>query len=106
MHNLVYFIGRLTQNPELVRKEDGKRILNIHIAVQRTYKNEDGIYETDFIPIELENHIAEKTVEYCKKGDLVGLKGRLETRNDDGSLVVVVDKISFLATGYTEGEDE
>lgn len=90
MHNMVYLIGRL--NNELVMKGD---TVEIELAVQRAFKNDDGIYETDFIPVKLSGQIALNTIEYIKKGDLVGIKGRIEM-ND--TLKVVCDKISFLAS--------
>ena len=104
MHNLVYLIGRLTEEPEVKELEDGKKSLAINLAVQRSYKNEDGIYETDFIRCVLWNAIATSTQEYCKRGDLVGIKGRLQNRKYevDGEVKyiteVIVDKLSFLAS--------
>ena len=49
MHNLVYLIGRLCEDPVTKEYEDGKSMLTINLAVQRSFKNENGIYETDFI---------------------------------------------------------
>ena len=105
MHNLVYCIGRLVDTPVLENIE-GKEICKLVLAVQRPYKNEDGIYETDFIDLVLYNSIAKHTTEYCKKGDLVGIKGMLQTKNiynEDNTIAkkimeVVVEKISFLAS--------
>ncbi len=105
MHNLVYCIGRLTNDPVLENIE-GKEKLNLTLAVPRSYKNDEGIYDTDFIDLVLYNAIAKHTNEYCKKGDLVGIKGTLQTNNiynEDGSITkkvmeVVVEKISFLTS--------
>lgn len=104
MHNLVYLIGRLTEDPKMREFEEGKSMLTINLAVQRSFKNENGIYETDFIRCILWNGVASRTSEYCKKGDLVGVKGRLQTRsyNSDEETKyiteVIVDKVSFLAS--------
>ena len=81
MMNQTCIIGRLVRDPETKELEDGKRVSNITVAVQRSYKNENGEYEADFIDCTLWNGIADKTTEYCKKGDLVGIKGRLQTNN-------------------------
>lgn len=112
MHNLVYLIGRLCDDPVIKQYEDGKSMLTINLAVQRSYKNENGIYETDFIRCILWNGIAAHTSEYCKKGDLVGVKGRIQTRsyeadNKDKKFIteVIVDKVSFLAS-KRDSEDE
>lgn len=106
MHNLVYLIGRIVEDPQINKNENGVDVCNLQLAVQRAFKNEDGIYETDFIDCVLWSAIATHTIEYCKKGDLVGVKGRLQNtiiKNEDGKIVktitqVIVDKISFLCS--------
>lgn len=105
MHNVVYLIGRLTEDPSLKNFGEEKDMLTINLAVQRSYKNENGLYETDFIRCILWNGIAKNTSEYCHKGDLVGVKGRLQTRKylneqEEEKYIteVVVDKVSFLAS--------
>ena len=105
MLNQVVLVGRLTKEVELKEMEDGKKLANITIAIPRSYKNVDGEYESDFIDCVLWNGIAENTSEYCKKGDIVGVKGRLQTSNyekEDGSKVfkldVVAEKVTFLSS--------
>ncbi len=105
MHNLIYLIGRLTDEPTIKNVGDDKSMTSINLAVQRSLKNEDGIYEADFIRCILWNNIAVNTCEYCHKGDLVGIKGRLQTRsyedeNKETKYIteVIVEKISFLAS--------
>ena len=86
-------------------------MLTNNLALQRSFKNEDGIYEVDYIRCVLWNAIATNTSEYCKKGDLVGVKGRLQTRkyeeNNETKYIteVVVDKVSFLASKKETKED-
>lgn len=89
MTNQIFLVGRLTKQPTMEEKGT-----TITLAVPRSFKNMQGEYETDFIPVLLWNNIAQQTCEYCKKGDLVGVRGRLEA-NDN--LIVVADKISFLS---------
>ncbi len=104
MHNIVYLIGRLVSDPELKKTDKEKDYSTITLAVQRSFKNSDGIYETDFIKCILWNGIAQNTHEYCKKGDLVGIKGRIQVRsyeeNNETKYIteIIVDKISFLAS--------
>lgn len=93
MHNMAYLIGRIT-NEEIKVKKDGTSIINI--VVQRPYKDENGIYGTDFIDVLLTGSIATNVKEYCKKGDLVGVKGRLTTKKNN--IIIIADKISFLAS--------
>ncbi len=98
MNNTSMLIGRLVSDPEINETENGKKVCNITLAVQRAYKNADGIYETDFIPVVLWTGIAEKTTEYCRKGDIMAVKGRLERLSGE-ELKIVADKVSFLSNG-------
>ena len=105
MLNQVVLVGRLTSDLEAKELEDGKKVTNMTLAIPRSFKNADGEYETDFVECTLWNNIAENTAEYCKKGDIVGVKGRLQTSNyekEDGSKVfkldVVAEKVTFLSS--------
>ena len=95
LNNLV-LVGRLVSDPEINETEKGK-VTDITLAVPRSYKNEEGEYETDFIPVRLWNSIGETTAEYCKKGDLIGVKGRL-ARLSGEDLKVVAEKVTFLSS--------
>ena len=81
MLNQIVIVGRLTGTPEVVKSEEGKERSQITLAVPRSYKNADGEYDTDFVDCILWGGVAENTAEYCKKGDIVGVKGRIQTNN-------------------------
>ena len=104
MLNQVVMVGRLTKDPEVIEIENGKKVSNIAIAVPRNFKNEKGEYETDFIEVTMWNGIAENTAEYCHKGDIVGVKGRIQVDNyeKDGerktSQRVIAEKLTFLSS--------
>ena len=97
MSNSVILIGRITSTPEVQDSIDNKSYCFINVAVNRSYKNSEGVYETDFIPVRLEGSIATNTAEYCKQGDLVGVKGTLR-QTIDGRLQVYAERITFLAS--------
>ena len=103
MLNQVVIAGRLVGDPVLEEKEERKSAV-ITVAVPRSYKNVDGTYDTDFIRCILWNGIAESTAEYCKKGDIVGVKGRIQTIVDDGKNImeVIAEKVSFLSSRKVE----
>lgn len=103
MLNQVIIVGRLVAKPIVVENENGKKVCAITLAVPRSYKNDEGEYDTDFIKCILWNDIAEKTVEYCDKGDLVGVKGRLQCLSGN-ELKVVAEKISFLSNNKNKEE--
>ncbi|MBR2138029.1 MAG: single-stranded DNA-binding protein [Bacilli bacterium] len=108
MLNQLVVVGRLVSDPEIIVGENNKKRTYITVAVPRSYKNIDGNYETDFIRCTLWNGIAESTCEYCKKGDVVGVKGRVQTSTyeKDGekkyTFDVVAEKISFLSSKKTD----
>lgn len=108
MNNLVSLVGRLVSTPELKETEEGKKFTYITLAVPRSFKNEEGFYETDFIDCILWHEIAESTAEYCRRGDLIGIRGRIQTTDierDDfkyKKTEIVTEKVSFLATGKSE----
>lgn len=86
MLNQVVVVGRIysMENGELV------------MAIPRTYKNENGEYDTDYIEVRLSDAIEKNVSTYCEKGDLVGVKGRLESGINKMS--VVADKVTFLSS--------
>ena len=101
MTNSVVLVGRITQDLTIQETENSKRTFLI-LAVPREFKNSEGDYDTDFIKCTLWNGVAINTKEYCKKGDVIGIKGRLQSGQyeKDGETVytmeVIVDKVTFL----------
>ena len=111
MLNQVVIVGRLVAKPIVVENENGKKVCAITLAVPRSFKNDEGIYDTDFIKCILWNSVAENTAEYCEKGDLIGVKGRLETsvyEKENGEkyriISVIAEKVTFLATNKNKEE--
>ena len=104
MLNQVVLVGRLTNDVEIKELEDGKKVCNLTLAVSRSVKNDDGEYETDFINCTLWNGIASSVTEYCKKGDILGVKGRLQTDkiDDKYELNLVAEKVTFLSSKKPE----
>ena len=113
MHNLVYLIGRLTEDPKVKKYGDDKDYATINLAVQRNYKNEDGIYETDFFRCVLWNGLASSTKEYCHRGDILGIKGRIQNRSyvDENNTTkylteIIAEKVSFVTTKSKKTKEE
>lgn len=104
MLNQVFLVGRLTGDVTVKELEGDKKVAYITVAVQRAYKNEEGIYETDLIPCVLWDMIAENTAKYCRKGDLVGVKGRLQS--GDNGIELVTDKITFLSSSNVKDKED
>lgn len=108
MLNQVVLVGRIVRNPELRETESNEKVTNITVAVPRAFKNVNGEYETDFVPCIVWRGVAENVVEYCKKGDLVGVKGRIQSRVIEKEeekryvIEVIAEKITFLSSKRTE----
>lgn len=105
MLNNVILVGRLTADPEVVEIEGNKKVTTVILAVNRNFKNTDGLYDTDFIRCILWNSVAATTTEYCHVGDVIGVKGRLQTSKyeDENNKVhyimdVVAERVTFLST--------
>lgn len=113
MLNQVVLVGRLSENPVINKVEGGKQVMTVNLAVPRSFKNSEGIYETDFIRCVLWNGIAENTAEYCHKGDIVGIKGRLQMNSyvdkeekKQNYSEVIAEKVTFLSSKKEEKADE
>ena len=97
MLNQVILVGRLAHNPELQFTETGKKRSIVTLAVPRNFKNTNGEYDTDFLDCVLWTGIAENTAEYCKTGDIIGVKGRLQTRMIDNADGTKHKKVEMIA---------
>ena len=102
MINRVVLTGRLTRDLELRRTQSGTSVVSFTLAVDRNFRRE-GQPEADFINCVAWNRQAETMAQYLHRGSLIGVDGRLQTRNyenQQGQRVyvteVVVDNFTFL----------
>ena len=108
MLNQIVLVGRLTRDITVNKSDSGCKIATISLAIPRSFKNSEGVYETDFIDCVAFDNIAENTCEYCSKGDIVGVKGRVQSRTiEEGDkketvLQVICEKVTFLSSRSTE----
>lgn len=80
MLNQIVLVGRLTKDVQVNKSEKGKQVASLVLAIPRSFKNMNGTYDTDFIECTLFDNIAQNTAEYCHKGDILGVKGRVQSR--------------------------
>lgn len=99
MLNQTVLVGRITKDVEIKKIEDEEYAI-LNLAIPRSFKNSEGNYDTDFIDVSIFNNMAQNIKEYCKVGDLVGVKGRLESKED--KLTLVGEKVTFLSSGKGE----
>lgn len=103
MLNRVVLVGRLTRDPELRYTASGVAVANFTVAVNRPFTNQQGDREADFINCVVWRRPAENLANYMKKGSMIGVDGRIQTRSyegQDGRMVyvteVVADSVQFL----------
>ena len=111
MMNNAVIVGRIVKDLELHETENGYKVAELTLAVPRSFKNMDGQYDTDFIPCKLWSIVAENTAEYCKKGDLVAIKGRLQSVTYEENefkhtgIELIAERVSFLSTKKPEADE-
>ncbi|MDY5412461.1 MAG: single-stranded DNA-binding protein [Limosilactobacillus mucosae] len=103
MINNVSLTGRITKDLEKHETGKGTSVVNFSLAVDRRRKNANGDREADFISIQAWGLTADLLSKYCGKGSLIGVEGRIQTRNyenNQGQRVyvteVVAENITFL----------
>ena len=121
MINNVVLVGRLTKDLELRYTTSNKAAVNFTLAVNRNFKNKRGELQADFIGCTAYGKQAENMARFLNKGSLIGIEGRISTRNyqgKDGKTVyiteVIADKVNFLESkkqgnnnqqGYSEASN-
>ena len=105
MLNNIILVGRLVAKPEMREYEDGTQVCNIRLAVMRPFRNQNtGEFDTDFIPITLWYGTAAITEQYCDKGDVIGIKGRIaeKVKEQNGinihSLEIIGERVVFISS--------
>lgn len=101
--NRTILVGRLTKDPELRYTPSGVAVATFTLAVNRTFTNQSGEREADFINCVVWRKQAENVANFLKKGSLAGIDGRIQTRSfegQDGKRVyvteVVAESVQFL----------
>ena len=97
MINNVVLVGRTTKDPELRYTPQNQAVATFSLAVNRQFKNAKGEREADFINCVIWRQQAENLVNWAKKGALIGITGRIQTRsyeNQQGQRVYVTEVVA------------
>ncbi len=101
LNNLV-LVGRVCNDLKLITTDNGYKVTNITLAVQRPFKSQDDVYETDFFDVKVTFATAEISADYLTKGSIIGIKGRIATKQIvvEGKKMNVVEvigeRVSFI----------
>ena len=103
--NKILLIGRLTKDPELRYTQSGTAVASFTLAVNRSFANQNGEREADFINCVAWQKAAEFVSQYFKKGQQMTLEGRLQVRSYDDNngqrrwvTEVVTEKVEFVGS--------
>ena len=94
--NTTQLVGRLTKDVDLKHTQSGTAVGNFTLAVNRSFKNEAGEREADFIDCVIWRKPAETLAQYTRKGSQIGIEGRIQTRNyenQQGTRVYVTEVV-------------
>ncbi|AEB80912.1 single-strand binding protein [Streptococcus suis ST3] len=97
MINNVVLVGRMTRDAELRYTPSNQAVATFTLAVNRNFKNQDGEREADFINVVIWHQQAENLANWGKKGALIGVTGRIQTRtydNQQGQRVYVTEVVA------------
>lgn len=110
MINRVVLTGRLTRDVDLRYTQGGSAVATFNLAVDRRFTNQQGEREADFVSCVIWRKPAENFANFFHKGSLVGIEGRIQTRNYEnkqGQRVyvteVIVENFSFLEAKNSTG---
>lgn len=95
--NKFCIVGRLTKDPEIRELENGNKVANITVAIDRDYKDKEANKITDFLHYALWNKDAERLVKLSNKGALIQLEGYCTTKDvetKDGTIPVMQPIVS------------
>ena len=113
MINNTVLVGRLTKDVELRYTPSNVAVATFTLAVNRTFKNENGEREADFINCVMWRQQAENLANWAKKGALIGITGRIQTRsydNQQGQRVyvteVVAEQFQLLESRNSQGQSQ
>lgn len=111
--NKVIEIGRLSQEPQLRRTNNNTAVCNFNIAVQETYKDQNGQYPVNYFYCEAWGKVGENIAHYCRKGSKVAVEGRLRQtvrQGQDGKNIyevrIVVETIEFLTPKNQQNQQQ
>lgn len=105
--NQIVLVGRLVSSLK-TKEENGEKNAKLTLAIPRTFKNNEGLYETDFVDVIVTGAVAENTLNFCKKGDIIGVKGRVQSTTVEkyhtkiNLLEIIGEKVTFLSNKTSE----
>lgn len=112
MYNYCFLVGRLVRDVKPLTSENGKTYAYATLAVNRPFKNNTtNQFDVDFIDVFIWDFVCDPVVEYVHKGDMIGVKGRIEPREREANgqryttQEIIAEKVIFLGTSKKNMKD-
>ncbi len=102
MLNQCVIVGKVVALPTLQETVNKNKVANLLLEVDRSFKNAEGVVETDIFNVQLWRGIAENCCDVCSIGSIVAIKGRLQAfnvqkeNNTFYNAEVIAEKVSFI----------
>lgn len=98
MFNEVLIVGKIDSLPQKIEKRRGMDYFKVVVEVKQLFKNSEGHFESDFIPVVLWYGVAQTVLDVSKIGDMISIKGHLTTVKTSKSIAMEVEaeKVDFL----------
>ena len=113
MYNYFMLVGRISKEPDVVSFPDGKKVVNVSVAVSRSFRNTKGEIETDFFTVAFWDFLVDFVIDTVKVGMPVGIKGRIQNsvRTLSNSFQMTVpsligERIIFFGEGSNKTAEE
>lgn len=113
MLNLIVIVGTVLETPEMKETSTGLKYANVLIDTQRGFRNSEGEFDHDIISCTMWRGIAESSMAYCQKGNVVAIKGRIQSHphtSEEGityyNYDIVIEKISYIFNSDAETIEE
>ncbi len=103
MINSVVLTGRVIELPKMRETATGIKYANILLEITRPFKNSSGIYDSDKVSVTLWKGIAETASDVCQIGDMLGIKGRIQTYSVEKesqtyyNYEIIAEHVSFMS---------
>ena len=111
LNNLV-LVGRISTEPRIKIFDDGSKVCNFDLAVDRPFKSQEGTREVDFFPVSVWQGYADAVYQYCGLGSVIGVKGRLITHTQDiggmriKSIEIIGERVAFINAIHQKGKND
>lgn len=113
MLNQTVLVGKIAKDIVLEELDNGQKACDVILSISRNTKNNKGVYDYDFITCKLFGGMAENITKYCQKGDIIGVKGNIQSNineitdnlNKKIDISIIAEKVTFLSSKSKDDQE-